>query len=125
MKESHSRYWQYYIAYLVLSILTALYEIIFQGGASKPMEIFDTICLLITTVGVCGFVFEKRILFYYFWRCYLFIAIGCVLLIAKNAFVGEELTGVFVAALITYAALVVPAIIAIFLYGFRCKDIWS
>jgi hypothetical protein len=107
-----------------------------NGISNLPFNIFiGLFFLLISILGIIGFIVKKRIITQSFWKLFLYVSIGCgiyleltALGLYKSVLDGRSMVVTivswFVFLLIDFI-LYIPMYRALFLYGYRSDDLWK
>lgn len=121
----------YFIALLTLTIGAYI-------AAFSDFDYIDIPLNMISMIGLFGYAYKRRFFFRGFWKYWLFVIIFWdslhLFLSIKHSWINDresiELAGHnFIVAIIIGAAIglaiFLPGFIALYLYGFRSKDLWD
>jgi hypothetical protein len=122
--------WKIYFVALVIFFVWS-YIGIFSDRVTA-YDYLDIPFTVISMTGLYGYVFKKCFLYSGFWKMFLFIIIIWDFLYnyysaskVDLSEVGEAAPILLVIAVLVGLCIILPAYIALYLYGFRSKDLWD
>jgi hypothetical protein len=131
LRYMRRRWWKaYFVFALLLTIGAFALPFVVKGGAEMPWWHWVYVPLYIAQlVGLFGFVFWRRIGVPPLWKL---VFLGSVAYTASNLLSMATLPGIastehggfLIAGVVANLVLQVPMLIGLFLYGFRCKELW-
>ena len=108
--------WRIYL-WVVVAILAVSWLELFDGELTTH-DLIDIPETLVAVTGLAGYAYQRAILFPLVWRVAIFLIPPWD--IYYNLHAGRALGEVF-----PVLGLVLPAYVALFLYGYRSKRIWA
>ena len=121
-----------YVCYALSELYLFGEYIIYTGEGMAMPELGDYIyelVMLITLLGFYGFIGSKKIFHVIFWKSlFVFIVVSAIFQIFTGILAnGKYYFSIFIEQpmyLLLYVA-IIPSIIAIYIYSFKSKNIWS
>jgi len=111
----------YFILIFMLSFLSILDQNISE---IKIYEFIDILISLVGIIGLFGFVFSHPILFQTFWKLVFIIFLFWDIIISMLYF-DEIFNESGFLLKIFFFILIVPEYVALYLYGYKSKEIWD
>ncbi len=75
-KVMNKKLWEFYVAYYMVNIVYIAYDLLTAKIAPSFYNVFETIVLTISTIGLCGFVTQKMIFGQFFWKIFYFLLVA-------------------------------------------------